>query len=51
MAHRVSEEAQVELAGIWYCIAKESGSVTIAQNLIESITTRFYLLVSDPYIG
>jgi hypothetical protein len=44
MAHRVAFEAEIELDNIWYYVAKESGSVEIADRLIESIIARFYLL-------
>jgi hypothetical protein len=38
MAHRVAPEAEAELDNIWYYVAKESGSVEIADRLIDSIT-------------
>jgi toxin ParE1/3/4 len=51
MAHRVAPEADAELDNIWYYVAKESGSVEIADRLIDSITERFYLLACHPHIG
>jgi toxin ParE1/3/4 len=51
MAHRVVPQAEAELDNIWYYVAKESGSVEIADRLIESITERFYLLACHPHIG
>ena len=51
MAHRVAPEAEDELDNIWYRVAKESGSIEIADRFIESITERFYLLASHPHIG
>ena len=51
MAHRVAPEAEAELDNIWYYVAKESGSVEIADRLIDSITERFYLLACHPHIG
>jgi plasmid stabilization system protein ParE len=51
MAHRVAPEAEAELDNIWYYVAKESGSIEIADRLIDSITERFYLLASHPHIG
>jgi toxin ParE1/3/4 len=51
MAHRVALEAEAELDNIWYYVAKESGSVEVADRLIESITARFYLLACHPHIG
>src|SRR5712671_2995230 len=51
MAHRIAPQAEAELDNIWYYIAKESGSVEIADRLIDSITERFYLLACHPHIG
>ena len=51
MAHRVAPEAEAELDNIWYYVAKESGSIEIADRLIDSITRRFYLRASHPHIG
>jgi toxin ParE1/3/4 len=51
MAHRVAPQAETELDDIWYYIAKESGSIEIADRLIDSITERFYLLARHPHIG
>jgi toxin ParE1/3/4 len=51
MAHRVSSEAEAELDGIWYYIATESGSMEVADRFIDSLTKRFYLLSTNPYIG
>jgi toxin ParE1/3/4 len=51
MAHRVAPGAEVELDGIWYYVAKESGSIEIADRLIDSITERFFLLAHHPHIG
>ena len=51
MAHRVAPQAEAELDNIWYYVAKESGSVEIADRLIDSITERFYLLACHPHIG
>jgi hypothetical protein len=44
MAHRIAPEAEAELDNIWYYVAKESGSIEVADRLIDSITERFYLL-------
>jgi toxin ParE1/3/4 len=51
MAHRIAPQAEAELDNIWYYVAKESGSVEIADRLIDSVTERFYLLASHPHIG
>jgi plasmid stabilization system protein ParE len=51
MAHRVAPEAEAELDNIWYYVAKESGSIAVADRLIDSITERFNLLACHPHIG
>ena len=51
MAHRLAPCAETDLDDIWYYVAKESGSVEIANRLIDSITDRFVLLASFPYMG
>jgi toxin ParE1/3/4 len=51
MAHRLAPTAEAELDDIWYYIAKESGSIDIADRLIDSITDRFFLLSTRPHIG
>jgi hypothetical protein len=43
MAHRLAPEAEAELDDIWYYIATESGSIEIADRVIDSITDRFLL--------
>jgi hypothetical protein len=44
MAHRVAPRAEAELDGIWYYLAKESGSIEIADRVVDSFTERFFLL-------
>ncbi|MGH7187565.1 MAG: type II toxin-antitoxin system RelE/ParE family toxin [Acetobacteraceae bacterium] len=51
MVHRLAEEAEADLDEIWWHIAKESGSVDVAQKVITSLTERFPLLASHPYAG
>jgi toxin ParE1/3/4 len=51
MVHRLSPEAEAELDNIWYYVAKESGSLEIADRLIDSITDSFLLLARHPHIG
>jgi toxin ParE1/3/4 len=51
MAHRLAPEVETELDDIWYCIAKESNSIEIADRVIDSITDRFFLLATWPHIG
>jgi toxin ParE1/3/4 len=51
MTHRLAPEVESELDNIWLYIARESGSIEIADRLIDSITERFLLLASHPYLG
>ncbi|MDR3417085.1 MAG: type II toxin-antitoxin system RelE/ParE family toxin [Nevskia sp.] len=51
MAHRLAEEAGRELDDIWLYVAKESGSIEIADRVIESIAERFFLLAAYPHMG
>lgn len=51
MAHRLAPQVETELDQIWYYLARESGSIEIADRLIDSITDRFLLLASHPYLG
>jgi hypothetical protein len=43
MAHRLAPGAEIELDDIWFWTAKESGSIDIADRLVDSITERFFL--------
>jgi toxin ParE1/3/4 len=51
MVHRLAEEAEADLDEIWWYIAREGGSVDVAQGVISSLTERFYLLASHPRVG
>lgn len=51
MAHRIAPRAERDLDEIWYYVAKESGSIEIANRLIDSITDRFFFLAGFPYLG
>jgi toxin ParE1/3/4 len=51
MAHVRSPEADSDLDNIWNYVASESGSVAIADRLIDTITERFFLLATYPQIG
>jgi len=51
MAHRLAPQAEAQLDDIWLYVARESGSIEIADRLIDSITDSFYLLACHPYIG
>jgi plasmid stabilization system protein ParE len=37
MAYRVAEDVDRELDDIWLCIAKQSGSIEIADKVVDSI--------------
>src|SRR4029077_10587511 len=51
MSHRLAPEAEAELHDIWYYIARESGSIEIADRVVDSIMERFLLLSTFPHIG
>ncbi len=51
MSHYLAPQAAVDLDDIWYYVAKDSGSVEIADQLIDSISERFFLLAGHPYLG
>lgn len=51
MPHRVAPRAEADLDGIWLYVAKDSGSIEIANRLIDNITDRFFTLSRFPYIG
>jgi len=51
MAHRLAPAAVQDLEEIWSYVVTESGSLEIADRLIDSITDRFLLLARHPYAG
>ncbi|HJU19333.1 MAG TPA: type II toxin-antitoxin system RelE/ParE family toxin [Stellaceae bacterium] len=51
MAHRLAPQARAELDDIWDYITRESGSTTVADEVIDSIIDRFYLLSQYPRLG
>jgi len=51
MAHRLAPRAETDLDEIWCYVAKGSGSIEIANRLIDSITDRFFLPASFPHLG
>jgi toxin ParE1/3/4 len=51
MAHRVADEVAAELDEIWYYVAKQSGSVEVAERVIESLTDSFVMLGRNPRLG
>ena len=46
MAHRLAPPAEIELDEIWYYTAPETGSIEIADRLIDRITECFFLLAN-----
>jgi len=51
MAHRLAPEAEADLDDIWYYVARDSGSVDVADRLIDTIADRFFLLAHHPHLG
>ena len=51
MAHRVAEEVDVELDDIWLYIARQSGSIDIADKIVDSIADCFVTLGRSPPMG
>ena len=51
MAIRFGPQIEAELDEIWFYIAQESGSIDIADRLIDSISDHFFLLSKHPQLG
>jgi toxin ParE1/3/4 len=51
MRLRIAPQAEADLDSIWYYVATESASVEIADRLVDSLTSRFLLLIRHPYVG
>src|SRR5579872_5226114 len=51
MAHRIASQVETDLDYIWLYVAKESGSVEIAERLIDTIADRFLVIGDFPRIG
>jgi toxin ParE1/3/4 len=51
MAHRLSRQAVADLDEIWDYLVHESGGVTIADRMIETLADRFLLLALHPRLG
>jgi toxin ParE1/3/4 len=51
MTHRLAPQARAELGNIWTYIARESGSLTAADGVVDAIVERFYLLAQFPHMG
>ena len=51
MAHRAAPRAEFDLSEIWSYIATESGSIEVADRVVDSISSRYLLPASFPYMG
>lgn len=51
MAHRLAPAATFDLDDIWFYAARESGSLEVADKMIDAITERFWLISRHPHIG
>jgi toxin ParE1/3/4 len=51
MAHRIAPQAEADLDDTWLYVAMQSGSIEIANRLIDSITDRFHRLARFPFVG
>ncbi len=51
MAYRLAPQAEADLEDLAFYVFLESGSLEVADLLIESITQRFDLLAAHPHAG
>lgn len=51
MSALLSPRAEADLDDIWLYVARDSGSLEIANHFIDSITSRFILIAEFPNIG
>ena len=51
MDFRVAPQAESDLDEIWHFLATQSSNIDVADRVIDSVTARFALLASHPYIG
>ena len=51
MAPLRTRRADSDLDDIWYYVVSKSGSVRVADRLVDSITDRFVLLAGHPNLG
>src|SRR3954447_8246450 len=51
MAVHFGTQVEADLDGIWAYVAKQSGSVDVANRVIDSITDHFFLLSRHPQLG
>jgi toxin ParE1/3/4 len=49
--HRLTNAAEADLDSIWLYVATQSGSISIADRLIDRITDTLILLSTRPYLG
>jgi toxin ParE1/3/4 len=50
MAHRLAPRAELDLDDIWHYLATNA-SIEVADRLVDSLTTRFFLLSRYPRVG
>jgi plasmid stabilization system protein ParE len=48
---QISPEAEAEIDEIWLYVARESGTIEIANRVVDGITSRFGLLARYPAAG
>ena len=51
MPHRVAARVDADLDDIWLYVARESGSIEVATQLVDSITEKFLFLANFPFAG
>jgi toxin ParE1/3/4 len=51
MHHRIAPRAARDLDNIWLYVARDSGSVEVANKLIDAVTEQFLLLARYPRLG
>lgn len=51
MAHRISPRSESDLDDMWLHVARDRGSIEIANHLVDSITERFLFLARFPFAG
>lgn len=50
MAHRLAPEAEADLDELWFYVASNA-SIEVADRLVDSVATRFFLLARYPRAG
>jgi toxin ParE1/3/4 len=51
MGHVRTPQADTDLDDMWWYVASKSGSLEVADRLIDAITERFFLLARHPALG